>query len=111
MSPALPEANVLAMFVASSNSAKGLPSKGRMSTHCGTLKLDTAACQLTRTDHAICEPSVAVWAAARYKLGDRPPAPRVSFQNQWDRFLQPEWSRVLLMFSVGMRSCPCMCYS
>ena len=70
---------------------------------------------MASTCYAVCEPSgtctnVAGWAAARYKLGDRPPAPRVSFQNQWDRFLQPEWSRVLLMFSVGMRSCPCMCY-
>ncbi|KAK9845355.1 hypothetical protein WJX81_004192 [Elliptochloris bilobata] len=40
--------------------------------------------------------------AQQYKRGDRPPAPRRSFQSQWDRYLQPEWSRVLVMFSAGV---------
>ena len=43
---------------------------------------------------------------SRYKRGDRPPAPRQSFQSQWDRYLQPEWSRVLLMFSAGTQCQP-----
>ena len=52
--------------------------------------------------HSVLHPKLMPLVGGRFKLGDRPPAPRRTFRTHWELRCELQWYRSFYMFSLGM---------